>query len=318
MTGYESRHFQLEQLADGVYAAMATELGNAASNGGFVDLGDITIAVDSFMSPLAAADLRSVAEEITGRPVTYLFNTHWHGDHVYGNQAYGPETTVIATEKTREMMAERTLDAHASFLKAGPEQFATLEQQIQAAEDEATADRLRAELAKGQELAESLREFELRLPSLTFESNMTIHGSERKAILYTIGGGHTESDAVLHLPDDNIAFCADLLFNQRHPWAGAGNLHEWVWMLLTMEDIHQDDILVPGHGPLGSAISLIMIRQYLSEIERIVYLVIDDGGSVEEAMAAEIPPAFRDWSGEATFQRNLEAIYNRISAPDEE
>ena len=51
---FTSRHFNLEQLADGVYAAIHAEEGWAICNAGIIDLGDRTLVFDSFMSPQAA------------------------------------------------------------------------------------------------------------------------------------------------------------------------------------------------------------------------------------------------------------------------
>ncbi len=53
---FTSRHFNLEQLADGVYAAIHAEEGWAICNAGIIDLGDRTLVFDSFMSPQAAID----------------------------------------------------------------------------------------------------------------------------------------------------------------------------------------------------------------------------------------------------------------------
>jgi cyclase len=71
-----SEHFELERLADGVYAAIATVDGAAYGNAGIVDLGEQTLVFDTFDSPRAADDLRVAAETLTGRPATYA-NPSW-------------------------------------------------------------------------------------------------------------------------------------------------------------------------------------------------------------------------------------------------
>lgn len=76
-----SRHFRLEQSADGVYAAVHIDGGAAMSNAGIIDLGDRTLVFDAFFTPQAAEDLRSAAEEITGRPVDATISSHYHSDH---------------------------------------------------------------------------------------------------------------------------------------------------------------------------------------------------------------------------------------------
>src|SRR4030042_1950495 len=100
---FHSRHFHLEQLAEGVYAAINAEEGWAICNAGIVDLGDRTLIYDSFMSPQAANDLRQTAESLTGRSVHLVINSHPHNDHIWGNQAFGPDVDIISTTRTREL-----------------------------------------------------------------------------------------------------------------------------------------------------------------------------------------------------------------------
>ena len=59
----QTKHFHLEQPADGAYAAIHADDGWAICNAGFVDLGDHTLVFDAFITPAAAADLRMAAEQ---------------------------------------------------------------------------------------------------------------------------------------------------------------------------------------------------------------------------------------------------------------
>lgn len=80
-----SDYFSLERLTEGVYAAIAIPGKGAMSNSGFIDLGQEVIVFDTFTPPRAARDLRTVAEEITQKEIKYVFNSHYHGDHTFGN-----------------------------------------------------------------------------------------------------------------------------------------------------------------------------------------------------------------------------------------
>src|SRR5438270_10832420 len=82
-----SKHFRINELAEGVYAAISTNEGSAVGNAGIVDLGDQTLVFDTFMTPMAAQDLRAAAESLTGNSIAYAFNSHWHNDHIPANQA---------------------------------------------------------------------------------------------------------------------------------------------------------------------------------------------------------------------------------------
>jgi len=83
-----SKHFKLEQIGKYIYAAIAKEGGGAVANAGFVDLGDKVIVFDTFNTQQASEDLRLIAEKITNQSVTLVVNSHWHGDHIRGNQTF--------------------------------------------------------------------------------------------------------------------------------------------------------------------------------------------------------------------------------------
>jgi glyoxylase-like metal-dependent hydrolase (beta-lactamase superfamily II) len=101
----ESKHFQIELLADGVYAAVASEQGYAICNAGVIDIGDRTILFDTFISPEAARDLLKVAEQLTSHKITHVVNSHGHNDHIRGNQVFGSDVDIFSTVKTREAIA---------------------------------------------------------------------------------------------------------------------------------------------------------------------------------------------------------------------
>jgi glyoxylase-like metal-dependent hydrolase (beta-lactamase superfamily II) len=100
----ESPYFLLERVADGVYAALARPGAGALGNAAIVDLGDRALVFDTFLMPQAARGLRGAAESLTGRPVAYVVNSHFHADHVCGNQVFA-DATIIATEQTRGLAA---------------------------------------------------------------------------------------------------------------------------------------------------------------------------------------------------------------------
>ena len=64
-----TKHFRLERLVEGIYAAIHVDGGAAIGNAGIVDLGDRTLVYDTFFTPQAGEDLRAAAEALTGRPV---------------------------------------------------------------------------------------------------------------------------------------------------------------------------------------------------------------------------------------------------------
>ncbi len=64
---FESRHFTIEQIPNGVYAAIQRPGGWAIA--GIIDLGDFTLIYSTFMTVKAAEDLLEAATQLTGNPV---------------------------------------------------------------------------------------------------------------------------------------------------------------------------------------------------------------------------------------------------------
>jgi glyoxylase-like metal-dependent hydrolase (beta-lactamase superfamily II) len=107
------------------------------SNSGIVDLGDRTLIFDTTVSPASAADLRRAAEQLTGRPVVGVLNSHWHRDHVLGNAVFAAETEIYATARTQALMGEQTAADIAELKSYWPQQQAEWAEQAKMAQDEA-------------------------------------------------------------------------------------------------------------------------------------------------------------------------------------
>ena len=69
---FTSEHFGLHRLADGVYAAIGIPGTASYSNTGIIDMGDRALVFDAFMTPKAAQDLRAAAQDLTGKPASYI------------------------------------------------------------------------------------------------------------------------------------------------------------------------------------------------------------------------------------------------------
>ena len=100
-----SKHFTIKQLAPGVWAAINNDhYGHAICNAGIIDLGDQTVIFDPFMNLDAAEDLKAAAKQLTKRDASIVINSHYHNDHIRGNQAF-PSARIISTQWTRDKIA---------------------------------------------------------------------------------------------------------------------------------------------------------------------------------------------------------------------
>lgn len=307
----ESVHFELERLGDGVYAAIATSGGGAICNAGIVDLGDGVLVFDTFMDPLAAEDLRSAAESIAGKRVAYVVNSHWHNDHIRGNQVFDAETVVISTAKTRELIAVREPGVIKEEAEEVPAALEKLRARVEAERDENRRRELEMWVAYHEAILRSLPTLNTRLPSLTFERELTIQGPEREVKLHSFDGGHTESDAILYLPAEGIAFVSDLLFVGSHPYLMDGDLRALVRALRNVEALHPTAV-VPGHGAVGKTEDLALMRDYVATVRRLA-AESAEVESDEEMERRPVPPPFDDWKFGDLFQVNLQFARDQLS-----
>ncbi len=310
-----SRHFQLEPLTDGVYAAIAKDDGIARANAGIIDLGDRFLIFDTFRSPQASRDLITMARRQTGKALALAINSHWHADHVLGNTALPRSVAVIATSRTRELMAERIPGTINSLRENLPLRLQELEAQLQAEQDADQRHAIGQSIDIYRMALDDLPRLDLRLPNSTFESRLVFHGPARTAELITFGGGHTESDAILYLPGDQIAFVGDLLFNGFHPWLGHGDPDEWLRIYDRIEALRPAvEVVVPGHGAVATPAAFAALRRYVPVLRRLAHEVIAAGGTVQEAESRPIPAAFSDWLAPDFFKSNMRFFYERAAA----
>jgi cyclase len=305
-----SEHFTLERLTDGVYAAIATAGGGAVCNAGIVDLGDESLVFDTLQTPAAADDLLAACRALTGRDPAYVVNSHWHGDHVHGNMVFGPHAEIIATGRTRELMATLAA-AEIAEDRDGIEAFiASQEARLGAETDDGKRRELELRLRANRTYAACLPTLELRLPDRTFDGALGLGGRRRSAQLDSFGGGHTASDAWLYLPDDRILFFGDLLFVNVHPYLPDGDPDEWIAHLQRM-DAYDVARAIPGHGPVGTLADVPLIGDYIAVCQRIVSDARAAGKTLDETLQTPVPAAFAHWEYDAFFGANLRFLYQR-------
>jgi glyoxylase-like metal-dependent hydrolase (beta-lactamase superfamily II) len=312
---FGSEHFKLHSLADGVFAAIATPDGSAVSNAGIIDLGDRTLVFDTFNSVAAAEELRTAAERLTGRPADLVIISHAHLDHWCGNQVFPRRTPILATHRTRSEMLDEAQDI--DDLKQDPsemeQEIRALEVQLEAETDPLNRRALLASITRSRRELEALPDLHLRLPDQTFEGSLLFHGSRRVAVLMTEGRGHTDSDAFLILPDEHIVFLGDLGFFDCQPFMGDCDVDAWQAQLAGFEG-SDFEVLVPGHGPLGSPENMRLQGNYIETLDDLVSKVVEEGGSIDHALRLTLPAPFEAWkaTGRRRFEANVRNLYDRL------
>lgn len=304
---HPSRHFTIEKLGDDVYAAIATTGGYAICNAGIIDLGDATLIFDPFMTPEAAMDLKEAAATLTDSPVKYVVNSHFHNDHIGGNQVFIDAIT-ISTTKTRDLIAEMLPEEIAYYKEVAPQRL----ERFSSANTADMTPHQREEnimwIGYFEALVKSIDGLQMTLPEMTFDTLLTLHGTKRSVHLLSYGGGHTESDLFLYLPDAQIAFLGDLLFIQNQPWLGDGNCDHWKSYLDRIARLPLQK-LVPGHGPVGTIADITPMKAYMDAVQVAAAAYFKNGTLPENDEALTSPAPYDNWFLSRFFRPNVINMY---------
>jgi cyclase len=219
----------LTELSAGVFAYVQPDGGWCLSNSGILAGHRDTVVVDTGATVSRALRLKeAVAKVNQAEPVT-IVNTHHHGDHFFGNCAFGTAGAIIAHHLAREEMAEAGLGLQ--------------------------------ELWPHVDWGEVV----LTLPTLTFTDRLTIRSGNLTAELIHVGPAHTTNDIVVWLPDSRVLFAGDVIFNGITPFTLMGSV---VGSLAAVERVRDlgPEVIVPGHGAVGGPELLDETAAYLTWI----------------------------------------------------
>ena len=250
---------ELKELSPGVFAMVG---GDGSTNSGFVVTGEGVVVIDTQGPPELAKLLKKKIRKTTNKKIVFVINTHYHGDHAFGNQ-YFREGVILAHENTRTALIERDEKHKSMFRKFFGE--------------------------------ESLREFFLTLPDVTFVDRMTLWVGTRKIeLVYAGPRAHTGGDIFVWLPEEKVLFAGDLLYKGRLPLLNDG---ETLGALNALDKIAATKAvtLVPGHGPVSTMEDAAIYRGYIEALRAEVQKMMDSGMNREDVSAQISLPAYSSW-----------------------
>jgi len=241
--------FALKEIGPGVYAAIS------GSNAGVVIGDDAVLVVDSFFQPNTARALLSEIRKITPKPIRYVVNTHYHLDHVAGDQVFKDVGAIIVAHRNvRAWIRPENLRMFGN----GSDPMA-------------------------QRIAQ------LPLPDLVTESPITIWLGARRVDIRP-AEGHTGGDLVVGVPDAKVLFCGDL-FWRMPPNTVDGTVSKWIATDRSFEQLPDaaSMVFVPGHGDVGTVKDVAIFRSYLTDL-----LSLTEAGRKNglkgDALAADVVP----------------------------
>lgn len=247
----QSSDFVVTQVAPGVYAVIAKP--GIASNGAFIVNQDDVVVVDTHLRPSWARETIAEIKKVTNKPVRYIINTHWHRDHVQGNQAYleaWPGATIIQQELTRE---DQLKYQPVEIKTRAPEEIARIEKLLASGKNDKGVPLTPDGRAQLQHLLDLQRAYATETPqielvpgTLTFDKTMVLHEPHRDICLYYYGYGHSRGDAIVYLPADKIVLTGDAL-ESGIPLMRTAYPIEWLSFLESIGKLDWN-LVIPGHG----------------------------------------------------------------------
>jgi cyclase len=310
---FSSEHFNIHQLADGIFAAIALDGGAAIANAGIIDLGDRTLIFDTFMTPQAARDLLEAARQLTQREPEIIVNSHYHNDHIWGNQVFSDSAHIISTEKTLRLIQTEGQAELRSAREDPAKQLEEFRKKQEAAQAEHQRQEMFLWIRYYQALVDNVPNLHVRMPDITFENHLLLHGSARTVELIPFEGAHSGNDSILYLPAEHIIFAADLLFVNCHPFLAEGNTDQLIHALHQVSAMNVK-MLVPGHGMVGSNKDIESNIEYISLCVETAKKLIAEGDTSWERIGREkLPDKFSNWKLSRFFTINIKSLAQKFS-----
>lgn len=278
----QAKTYKFEKIADGVYYAS----GGVGSNNVVVVNDDDVLIVDTGTTPQAARNFLADIRTLTNKPVKYVVNTHFHYDHVDGNQIFGPDVQIIAHDYVRTAISTFDVLNREPFITSQkvnvPAQIERLKQQIAAEKDATRKSTLSAQLAATEQNFAQLKELKAVGPNTTYSSKLVLHRGSREIDLIFLGRGHTGGDSVVFLPKEKIVATGDLM-ESRLAYMGDAFFDEWIATLGELKKL-DFDVVLPGHGiPFKGRDLITAYQAYLTDFVAQATRLKGQGVSAEDA-----------------------------------
>lgn len=261
-----------EKLTDHIHVLK----GRGGNIGLFVGDNEVFMIDDQF-APLSEKILKAI-RTISDKPIKYLVNTHWHGDHTGGNANMQKEGAVIVShENVRKRM--------------GTEQ-----------------------VVWGKKRPASPKE---ALPVITFSEDMRFYIDEEDIFITHVHNAHTDGDALVYFTTSNVLHVGDTYFQGKFPYidlGSGGSIDGYIKGIEKMLVLSDDNTkIIPGHGNVTSKKELNAYLKMLKGLKRNVMNAINEGKTLEEVKNdAAITKDYKSFSGWITEERIRETIYKSL------
>jgi cyclase len=283
---------QVSRLADGVYATIANPAKGpqCASNGAVVAGRDATLIIEGHFFPEGAELEIEVARMVSKAPIRAAVNTHYHLDHTFGNSAYQQTNIpIIAHERAPALMKENY--AALQHVDKKP-LLAPWEKRAAGETEPVQKQRATTDLQAMQWEYQAIDRVTLAYPSellrdADFPKQIDLGGLN---VILEHPVGHTPTDVLVRVPQRDIVFTGDLLFEKSYPVTFDADMLSWRKVLERLAKYPRGTRFVPGHGPVCGVEVVHEFTDLFDDLHNHADQMRRSGASAEEATRRYTPP----------------------------
>jgi cyclase len=243
---------------------------------------DGIVIVDDQYAPLAEK-IQAALKGITDKPVRFIINTHYHGDHTGGNAYFQKQAPIIAHDNVRKRLES-----------GGPlGNGASVHRDMKPAPREA-------------------------LPIITFDHDVTVHlnGEDIRALFFP--AGHTDGDSIIFFPKSNVVHMGDDFVTYGFPFIDVDSGGSIDGMIDAVEKViaqlPPDVKVIPGHGPVSSLDDMRAYLTMLKATRDVVAKALTNGNSLDQMKKAKLLDPWKKYAGDFISEDAfLETIYNSLT-----
>ena len=262
-TRSEAQPNSVKEIVPGVWFREGDIIKEGHCNNSIIEMKDYLIVVDANFPSGARAALAD-AQKVSKKPVKYVFDTHHHGDHAYGNAVWTQQGAItLAYAGVAEELK-----------RYEPKRWQ------QTAKERKDVGELNLETAEP--------------PKETFtKSPHVISDATRTVEFHFFGWAHTRGDGFVYLPKEQVLCTGDAATNGPYNYVADGNIGNWPKVLEKAQKLKVRHVL-PGHGPHGGPEILQGERQFMLELHKAAEAAVKNGTKPEDA---KLPDSVKNWIG---------------------
>jgi len=253
---------KVTKVSGNIYMLEGADAGNIGASVG----DDGIVIVDDQYAPLADK-IQAALKGITDKPVRFIINTHYHGDHTGGNAYFQKQAPIIAHDNVRKRM-----ESGGAAGNGGSIHF-----DAKPAAKEA-------------------------LPIITFDHDVTVHlnGEDIRALYFP--AGHTDGDAIIFFPKSNVVHMGDDFVTYGFPFIdveSGGSINGMIDAVeKVLAELPADVKVIPGHGPISSTADVRAYLDMLKGTRDAVAKALSEGKTLDQMKQAKLLEPWKKYGGE--------------------